>query len=184
MTPRRTRTPSDVKWLANELAMLAGEIEKVDAEVRRLQARRAKLFATHSELAKVAALTGAPRLPELVPPVRVHRPYGGRGKLREYLREALKCNYPNALDTHTLATMAVQHFSATFDSDQQREHFRDETVTHTLRKLVQRGEVERIHTTKSNQVGGWRWKVYQPSLVELLAMHPEQVGAAECDPWP
>jgi hypothetical protein len=156
-----------VKWLANELAVLAGEMAQIDFEVNRLRERRAQVESTHAELAKVAALMDVARLPDLVPPVRAHRKYGGRGKLREFLREALKANHPAALDTLTLAEMATKHFWNTFDSDQQREHFRTETVTHTLRKLVHRGEVERIHGVDVNTVGAWRWRAGAVSLDEL-----------------
>ena len=155
--------------------MLDGEIEKVDAEMRRLQARRESLAAKHASLAAVAALASVPQLPGLVPPVRAHPAYGGRGNVRNFLRDALRAAYPGALDTRTLGELAVRHFWGAFESDQQRQHFRRKLLPHTLRKLFARGEVERLHALNTNAVGGWRWKVDEPSIVDLLAMPADQV---------
>lgn len=45
MTTTRTRTPSEIKWLANELAATKGELERIDDELARLRARRKRLKA-------------------------------------------------------------------------------------------------------------------------------------------
>ncbi|MCK7495809.1 MAG: hypothetical protein MZW92_36195 [Comamonadaceae bacterium] len=95
--------------------------------------------------AAVAAMASVPDLPEMVPPVRAHTRYGGRGNLRNFLREALRAAFPGAVDSRTLGDMAVRHFWATFESDRQRQYFRRKLVPHALRKLVVRGEVERLH---------------------------------------
>lgn len=177
MSTQRTRTSSEVKWLANELAMLAGEIEKVDAEMTRLQARRESLAAKHASLAAVAALVSVPQLPDLVPPVQAHPPYGGRGNLRNFVRDVLRAAYPGALDSRTLGELAVNHFWDTFDSDLERQQFRRKRVPHTLRKLIALGEVERLHACNTNAVGGWRWKVDEPTMVDLMAMRADLVRA-------
>jgi len=36
MSVPRTRPPSDIKWLANELAATKGELERIDEELARL----------------------------------------------------------------------------------------------------------------------------------------------------
>ena len=44
MTEQRTRTPPDIKWLANELAAVAGELETIEAEMTRLSVRATGSF--------------------------------------------------------------------------------------------------------------------------------------------
>jgi hypothetical protein len=155
--------------------MLAGEMEKIDLEVKRLATRRTAVAEKHAALAKVSALAEVPQLPQVVPPVRAHHPYGGRGNLRNFLREALRAVYPGALDSRTIAEVAVHHFWETFESDEQRQYFKRERVTHTLQKLVRLGEVERLHPAATNAVGGWRWKVDEPSIVDLIALRGDLV---------
>jgi hypothetical protein len=164
--------------------MLAGEMEKIDREIGRLTERRASLALTHGELAKVAAFATVPNLADLVPAVRAHHPYGGRGNLRNFLRKTLRAAYPHALDSRTIGELAVWHFWGTFESDIEREHFRSERVTHTLRKLVDRGEVERMHRKATASVGGWRWKVDAPSIAELqLVAKLPATAEREAEPW-
>lgn len=170
MSESRTQTKSEVKWLANELAMLAGEIEKVDREAVRLAERRSALVASHAQLARVAALAEVPASLQQVSPVLAHPNYGGRGNLRDFLRETLRQAYPHAMDTHTMAALAVQHFSAAFDSKLSWERFRMRRVPDTLRKLVLRGEVERLHDLVTTHVGCWRWRSDAPTLAELQRM--------------
>lgn len=175
----RTRTPSDVKWLANELAAMAGELQRIERELARLRARRVKLQTMRAALSRVAGLLAAPTLVETVPATQAHPRYGRRGRLRDYLRASLRHAYPKALDTLTLAQAAAAHFRDTFASPVEELHFRNETVTHTLRKLVDRDEVERVHGTLSNKVGIWRWRHHTPTLDELRGS-----TAGEARPWP
>lgn len=77
----RPRTPSEVKWVANELAAVSGELQKLDAQLAELSARPAHLQEVHNALADVGRVLGARGLPTVMAPVRVHRGYGGRGYL-------------------------------------------------------------------------------------------------------
>jgi hypothetical protein len=43
----RTRTRSDVKWLINQVAALAGELERIDVEMARFKQRRKALERSH-----------------------------------------------------------------------------------------------------------------------------------------
>jgi len=165
MCEPRTRTKPEVK----ELAALAGEMQKIDREVSRLRKRRAAIVAKHRSLAKVAALAAIPALPDLVPPVRAHGRYGGRGKLNDFFRTVLRAAYPDALDSRTLGEMAVHHFAAAFETDEQRRYFRADSAMRALRLLVHKGEVERLHDLQTNAVGGWRWRVDAPTLGDLRA---------------
>lgn len=174
MSEHRTQTKSEVKWLANELAMLAGEIEKVDRETVRLAERRCALVATRDQLSRVAALAEVPASLQLLKPVRAHPHYGGRGNLRDFLRETLREAYPRAMDSHTMAELAVQHFTEAFDSKLSWERFRMRRVPDTLRKLVLRGEVERLHDLVTTHVGCWRWNAGLPSFDDLRRMEWER----------
>ncbi len=165
----RTHTRSDVKWLANELATTAGELERVNAELARLKARRRRLEAVHVALAHVAGQVGVPELPAVVPVVKANDKYGGRGNLRNFIRDMLKAAHPQALDTRTMADAAAKRFEMTFADAGARNHFRKYAVARALQNLRARDEVERLHNcdVAPNMVGVWRWKVVAPTVDEL-----------------
>jgi hypothetical protein len=175
---RRSRTPSDVKWLANELAATGGELKRIERELARLRARRRRLMATRASLARVAEMVAFPSLQDLVQPVQAHPAYGHRGRLREFLRQALRSAHPRALDSFTLAEAAARQFESAFASPEERLHFCRRLVTHSLRKLVAAGEVQRLHLTVGNTVGVWRWNESTPTLEDLRSR------AQEVAPWP
>lgn len=52
--PSRTRTSSEVKWLANELAAVKGELERIDEALSRLLARKERLLAVQRAMSNVA----------------------------------------------------------------------------------------------------------------------------------
>lgn len=186
MSATRTRTPSEIKWLANELAATKGELERIDEELARLRARRKRLKAVYASLSRVSAVAEAPGLENAVPTVRAHPSRGGRGTIVDFFRATLQGAYPRPVDTRQMTELAIEHFGLHFATPQQRNRFRKATVSHTLLRLVIAGQAERLHDVKTmpNSPGLWRWKVDQPSIVELLAMDPERVEAAGDDPWP
>lgn len=186
MTAIRTQTPPEIKWLANELAATKGELQRIDEELARLRARRKRLKAVQASLSAVAAVAGAQGLAESLPALRAHLARGGRGALVGFFRETIRAAYPRAVDTRQMTALTIEHFGLEFATSEQRNRFRKATVSHTLQRLVNAGQVERLHDVKTmpNSPGLWRWKVDQPSIVELLAMDPERVEAAGDDPWP
>lgn len=103
----RTRTRPDVKWLINEVAMLAGELQRVDKEVARLAEHRLKVEQAHRACLQILSVV-TEALPLRLPTVQQHRPYGGRGALRRLLLDALREVQPKALDTNQLTQLAVQ----------------------------------------------------------------------------
>lgn len=120
---------------------------------------------------------GLPRLWELMPAVRVHRAYGGRGCLIEWLQEVLKAAAPNALDMPTLAALAAEHFGVELATPAARDAYRKNTVGRAVRKLLVRGVVERLHDPDSPSGPGlWRWKAEFPTLdaVAQAAMTQEE----------
>lgn len=181
ISPPYTPTPPDIKWLANELAATAGEMGRIDEEMVRLEKRRKQLKAMHHALAQVACLSGAPSLEELVPPVRAHGKYGGRGNLREWLKRLLQEAAPGAVDTRTIVRLAAQAFGLNFATEGESDRFRRNTLTRQLRWFIEQGLIDRVHDYRAaaNSVGVWRWKG-MPSRQEVL----ERARIAEAEPWP
>lgn len=163
-----------MKWLANELSVLAGEMEKIDDQVALLRERRAKLQASREALGRVARLMEMPALPDLVPPVRPFFPLGKRGSMRNFLRNELLDAYPGSLDTRALASKAAARFDLRFATLVEFQRFRNRQVLKTLQKLADLGEVEGLHERRPgvNIVGVWRLKVDRPTAAELRAMSP------------
>lgn len=137
-----------------------GEIDRIDQQLAALQTRRRQLESTRAALDQVGATLGAPALPELVPLVHVHRDYGGRGQLCEWLQEVLKAASPRALDTPTLVQLAETKFGMAFPGHKERDRFRKNSLGRALRKLVAQGATERVHVPRvaGGAVGVWRWK--------------------------
>ncbi|MFO1336866.1 MAG: hypothetical protein U1F53_01295 [Burkholderiaceae bacterium] len=179
-------TPPDIKWLANELAATKGEMERIDEELARLEDRRGRLETVYASLAAVSALLQAPGLENAVAAVRAHPSRGGRGSIVNFVRAALQAALPGALDTRSVTELTIERFALQFATPQQRNRFRKATVSHTLQRLVNAGEVERLHDVKTmpNAPGLWRWKVDRPSAVDLQAMDPERADIVGDDPWP
>lgn len=172
MSVQRTRTPPEVKWLANELSVLAGEMEKIDGQVAMLREKRVKLEAAREALGRVAELMELPALPDLVPTVRPFFPLGKRGAMRNFLRNELREAYPGSLDTMTLTSKAAERFDLRFATLVEFQRFRNRQVLKTLQKLADLGEVEGLHERRPgvNIVGVWRLKVDRPTVAELRAM--------------
>lgn len=169
MNHPRTRTPPDVKWLANELAAVAGELETIEAEMTRLAARRAQLQAVQGALTQVAGLVGAPDLGQLVPSVNVHGKYGDRGRLREWLKLLLQEAAPGAVDTPTMVRLAQETFGLSLASSWERDRFRNNSLARQLRWFLEQGLVERVHDVRAagGTVGVWRWKTGVPTVDAL-----------------
>lgn len=173
MTEIRTRTRADIKWLANELAVASGELERIDGELGRLTALRRRMVATHQALSQVASLVGTPDLGRLVPVVRAHGKYGGRGRLRDWLKQVLQDAAPGAVDTITMTQLAEDAFGLAFSSADERDRFRRDSLTRQLRWFLAQGMVERVHDFKTavNCVGVWRWKTGVPTISELAKLN-------------
>lgn len=168
---RHTKTRPETKWTVNELAAVKGEIQSIDQEMERLARRKARLERVAAALTTVASAMVTELAPEAVVPIRAHGRYGGRGNLRNYLRETLKAAHPKAVSTHALVEGAVKTFGLTFSSREERARFADDNLGNALRKMLARGEVERLHDYAGvpDMPGVWRWKAQQPSLEELRA---------------
>lgn len=200
----RTRTRSEVKWLANELAAVKGELERIEEALARLHARKSKLLAVQVALSDVAGQLTIPELPTVVPAVRAHERYGARGNLRNLLREILRKAYPQGVSTSTLADAVIETFGLRITGPKERKRLVDNSIRSALTKLHTQGEIEPMHAHNlaggrvglAVQSGVWRWKVDAPSLEELhrstteqaadmarleqLALAEAEVDASEC----
>jgi len=180
--PSRTRTSSEVKWLANELAAVKGELDRIDEALSRLLARKERLLAVQRAMTDVADQLTIPELPAVVPAVRAHERYGARGNLRNLLRGTLQKAYPQGVSTSTLADAVIETFGLRITGPKERKRLVDNSIRSALTKLHTQGEIEPMHAR--NQPGGrlglavqsgvWRWKVDAPSLDELHRAATEQ----------
>ena len=171
----RTRTPPDVKWLVVEIAALRGEVEHIDVSMRRLAQRKTELIESCESLERVAAAVQALPLLAATPSVHAHGRYGRRGALRDWLRQVLRDACPAALDTITLREGAIAVFNLEFNSSRERYRYTTDNLGSALRRLVEAGEIERVHDEgrRDARVGAWRWKVAAPSLDALRGAQNE-----------
>ncbi|MDB5823683.1 MAG: hypothetical protein JWR21_2387 [Herminiimonas sp.] len=166
VAPMKTR--SDVKWLVNEAAALAGELCRIDDETERLASRRAAVEKAHKACVRtLSVVTGVAPCPTL-PTVHVHRSYGRRGNLRQLLRDALKAAAPATVDSDELAFLAIDRFQLTFSSPEELQRFKNNTVGRALRHMDRQGTVEPVDAKRggASACGNWRWRGV-PSMGEL-----------------
>jgi len=155
----------------------------MDEQMARLAARRARLARIEDALSRVSqTLTDDSALVD-IGPVRANTRYGGWGRLRQYLRQTLRAAHPRAVSTHVLVEGAAQVFGLSFSSPQERRRFANDNVGNALRKMLARGEVERLHDPHEQaqapgMPGVWRWKGDLPSLEQLRAQELARKGAA------
>jgi hypothetical protein len=158
MTPRRTRTPSDVKWVVNELAAVAGELERIDQALARLQTRRERLTKVHTSLSAVAGRLAIPRAVAVQVVVNAHDRWGGRGNLRQFLRRTLEAAYPCGVSTSSLTDLAIEAFGVQVANAAERKRLIDNSIRSALTKMRGAGEVEPLHSYQgvASYSGVWR----------------------------
>lgn len=165
----RTRTAPEVKWVTNEMAAVRGELSRIEKSMALLVQRRSKLQEDLAALEHVAEQLGV--VPSVARELTVcaHGRYGARGALRGWLRQVLQQAYPRVLDSLSLAEQAIEVFGLEFASTRERYRFTTDILGSALRKLVEYGEVERIHDVSrpTNRTGAWRWKVPDHNLEAL-----------------
>lgn len=175
----RELTPSGLKWVGNELAAVSGELQCVQEEIDRLAVRKARLEGVRDSLSPVGALLGVAELHNLVPPVRVHKAYGGRGFLVDWVKDVLRAAAPRCFDTRTLVLLAEERFNLTFQTYVERDQFRKNSLGRALRLLLAQGLVERLHDPKKAPAPGvWRWKSPMSGFEELQQVKVEERGTA------
>lgn len=168
----RSPTRSDVKWLVNQAAALAGELSRLDEEASRLVERRAAVEKERQACVRTLSIvTGPLALTTILPTVRVHRPYGGRGKLRQFLRDVLRDSAPAVFNSNELALQAIAHFDLVFIGPDEFYRFKNNSIGRGLRQLDRDGYIEPVGAryTGGGGFSRWRWKPSLPTLCELSA---------------
>lgn len=155
--------------------MLAGELEQIDVEMKRLVERRAVAEKARAACLQTLNLIAQPEPGEeaVLPTVRAHRQYGGRGKLRQFLRDALQAAAPAPLDSNELALMAANKFGLTFSSPVDFFEFQNNSVGRALRCLQQGGFTERVGELRAGPAA-WAWRWTTPALPEEVLAEAEQ----------
>lgn len=163
----RRRARSEVKWLANEAAALAGELERIDAEMAHLSKQRQAVEQAHEACVRTLTIVfNDPTSDALLPSVHVHRSYGKRGRLRQFIRETLKDAAPAHVGTDELVSRVIRHLGLAFDTSEELRLFKNNSFTRALRHLEVEGTVEAIGSRVGglNHFGAWRWESSLPAL--------------------
>lgn len=203
----RTRTPSDLKWLLNERAALAGQakalagkLKLLRSKVVRLERQLAEARASEPELsakqaeaaARIDALDRAMALAyEAVNPSAAGcvnawaGRYGERGALREFVMEHLRSVAPEAVPLAALHKLVIAKFALELRTPRERASLR-RTLSTLLHRLLNRdGLVEAVERWQGKQLHPlWRWKQPPSSLdgLRLAALAAETADDAPPDP--
>jgi hypothetical protein len=169
----RTYTRPDIKWLINEIAMLAGELQHIGEEIARLEKHRVAVEQAHQACLQSLGVVICETPPQL-PVVRQRRPYGGYGALRRLLMEILRGAAPKAMDAGQLTQLVVQGMGLSFPSPLSLNQFKRGTVGRALRYFAEKGVIERIdiRAPGPTTVRVWRWKA-ELSTIAALAKDAE-----------
>lgn len=168
----RTVTRPDIKWLLNEAAALTGQLAQLDQQAAEIATRRLAIERTHAACLRTLGILSTP-LPGgralALPTVKAHRPYGGWGALRAFLRKTLETAAPSNLDTMELALLAVEHFALEFANADEFYRFKNNSLGNALRYLKNTGLVDHAgaRETASANFAIWRWKNQLPDIREL-----------------
>ncbi len=193
-TVEMKRTPSALKWLAEQRARKAGEMlvhdqickrleydvnelrtELAEAELKLRAADQKKdvVRAELNALDKVVGIFDVEINPEAIQPVNGWAGrYGKRGALNQFLLETMQAAYPKALSTKELEFRAIEHFMLSFEDREQHRHWYAGTFRGTLKRLCANGAIEQgpPETYLRGQVATWQWipsKRKPKSIAEL-----------------
>ena len=151
------KTPSYLKGLAETRARAAGDVERLG----RLHATvSASLETAQAELAACDRLIqkfDARLDPRRIKPIHVHGRCGARGVLKRAICEYLRGHASQEVSTFEIALYLQEHFSLDFQLASQREVWVHGTVVKQVKRLMNEGLVERLHSPKANRGGRWRW---------------------------
>jgi hypothetical protein len=198
-----TKTPSDLKWLLNERAAVAGTIADALARQKAMQARLARAKRQVSEL--TAALAGAQTAlagsqatlsaldatlnlayaevdPDALGPVNVWATkYGKRGGLKEFLLQTLKDAAPAPVTTTLLINFVAIHFGLIFCVPADRERLRF-SVRNTMRLLAKNGVVELLPNPTVRNASSWRLKEDDLPSFEQMARDEQEPHRGDPNP--
>lgn len=200
----RTRTPSDLKWLLNERAAIAGQIGKAQARLQFLDAKVAALQvkveilqcrsqSVRSTMAErqttLSALSTAIGLayervrPDAAGVVNAWAgKYGHHGALKQRVAHILQEAAPSAVTTSVVVAKVIEHFSIPILCPADRRVVR-KSIANIFQQLLACGRLEALHArVRTGTTGTWRWKEPIPSLSDLAAKaHRMAQAAAEAN---
>lgn len=198
----RTRTPSELKWLLNERAAVAGRVQKTEARQRSLEAhvrqcQRQLEKAVHcvTDVKKSLseyqdALQALDTTIELA--YQQVRPdaagvvnaldgkYGRRGVLTQFVALLLQKASPQSVDARVVAARVAEHFTIPQLCATDRLFLRT-SVKNAFKRLHEQGKIDALHSrvkARGTRPGIWRWKQPIPSLSELGAKAQRMAQAA------
>lgn len=189
MLPAVRKTPSYLKGLAETRARAAGDVLRYQAL---LDTVAAKLAEAKSALEACDCLIRRydERLdPTRIPPVRAQKGrYGAHGALRNAILEELQRAAPRDITTTELCLTLETHFGLDFLSGEERTYWQANSLRRELKRLTDRGLVERLHDplALTGEAGRWRLKSDDAPSLDHLQARAEASGAAvlRCDDDP
>lgn len=163
----KTRTRSEVKWLVNEAAALAGELERLDTQLAEIARKRDHVQKAHDACTRtLAVVISRPKGSLALPVVRVHHPYGGRGNLRQFIESTLQ-QAPEGLSAREIAFLVRDYFGLEFVSDLEFTQYIQNSIRPQLDVLRDEGLVENLPAAKPKPLL-WAWKKNPyPALEDL-----------------
>lgn len=125
--------------------------------------------------------------PELIEPIRAWKGrYGLRGALRNSIERQLREAYPAELTTSEIAWALQVEFKLDFVHRAEKAHWQHNTVSRTLKVIVERGQAVPLHDVSrgsSGEVGRWRWISDDALSLDHLRAQTVAAGRAvqQCD---
>lgn len=179
----KTLTPPTEKWLLNELAAARGDLLKIERELvmaktatERLEVCLCQQQALCQSLEKVLEMTIGEAHLAWTRQVGVHRSYGGRGSLRQWLRDEIQGARPKYLESIALFEKAIAAFGLVFVSKAARVRYYDNTFRRQLFALLQQGHIERL-TGRGAARTCWRWK--EPADLSAIKAQADDLAGVD-----
>lgn len=192
MTTRRTRTPSDLKFLLNERAVLTGQIrsgvrdcQPLEAEVSKLEARacmlRDQVAAIRAQQARWQECLDAVEdmlreaHPEAAPDAAGvvaawAGKYGGRGALKTFIHSAIQAS-PDGISTVALVDAVIGHFHLAVATSEARNRLRH-VISKRLHQSKVSGLVRAVRAETRRRQTLWFWNS-GPAGDELMRLSRE-----------
>lgn len=138
---------------------LERELEMAKSTVARLEACLYQQNALCRSIDKVLEMAIGEAHRTWTAEVRTHRSCGGRGSLRQWLRETIQAEYPLSIDAMTLLGRAIPVFGLVFVNNADKKRYCDNSFRRQLSALMEQGSVERLALSgRGTARTGWRWK--------------------------
>jgi hypothetical protein len=186
---RRTRLPSDLKFLLNERAAAAGEVRALDVACSELNGRLLKLELAAAKVRTTLDRARASRTAQVaqvdalelvlrhihpdIDPSGVHvvkawaGKYGPRGALRDFIHQTVQNVQPGGVRARVIRAAAIAHFGLKLETKRDLESFRA-TVKVQLTRSCAQGLID-FRPGGSRGAREWFWNA-GPTGAQLLAI--------------